>query len=57
MNTYKVWFTAGDSYEEDFLIVQATTAGQAYENVMKANSDLYGFDIQSVEEMDEKEQG
>ena len=52
MKKFKVWFTYEIPYtgfNEDYLIVEASSEEQAYENVMKANSDMYGFDVQSVE--------
>ena len=51
MNKYRVWFTVGWS-EEDYLDVEAKSADEAYENVMNANIDLHGFDVQSVEILD-----
>lgn len=52
MKKFKVWFTYEIPYigsNEDYLIVEASSAEQAYENVMNANSDMHGFDVQSVE--------
>ena len=51
MNKFRVWFTVGWS-EEDYLDVEAKSADEAYENVMNANRDWNGFDIQSVESLD-----
>lgn len=51
MKEFRVWFTVGWS-EEDYLDVRAKSADEAYENVMKANRDWNGFDIQSVEPLD-----
>lgn len=51
MKMFRVWFTVGWS-EEDHLDVEAKDADQAYENVMNANRDWNGFDIQSVEALD-----
>lgn len=51
MNKFRVWFTVGWS-EEDYLDVEAKSADEAYDNVMNANNDLHGFDVQSVESLD-----
>ena len=51
MNKYRVQFMIGWS-EEDYLDVKAKIADEAYENVMNANRDWNGFDIQSVEILD-----
>lgn len=55
MNEYRVWFTIYTrhyGYDEDFLDVEAVDADQAYENVRDANSDVHGFNIESVEPLD-----
>ena len=55
MKQFKVWFTYDipyQGYNEDHLIVEAANADQAWKNVMKANSHLNGFDIQSIEEIE-----
>ena len=55
MKKFRVWFTiytAWYGYDEDFLEVEAKNADEAYENVMCANSDLQGFNIESVEPLD-----
>lgn len=55
MNKYRVWFTIYNvhyGYDEDFLEVEAKNADEAYENVSAANSDLHGFNIESVEPLD-----
>lgn len=55
MNKYRVWFsiyTRYYGYDEDFLDVEAANADQAYENVRNANSDVHGFNIESVEPLD-----
>ena len=35
--------------KNDYLDVEAMTAEEAFENVMKANKDLQGFEVQSIE--------
>ena len=55
MNKYRVSFTIYTQYygyDEDFLDVKAANADQAYENVSDANSDVHGFNIESVEPLD-----
>ena len=55
MHKYRVWFTIYTryyGYDEDFLDVEAANADQAYENVRNANSDVHGFNIESVEPLD-----
>lgn len=50
MKTFKVWFTINYGWsEEDYLIVKAESAEQTFENVTKANKDLRGFEVQSIE--------
>ena len=54
MNKYRVWFTIYTryyGYDEDFLDVEAANADQACENVRNANSDVHGFNIESVESL------
>lgn len=55
MEKFRVWFTIYTQhygYDEDFLEVEAASADEAYENVMRANSDVHGFNIESVEALD-----
>ena len=55
MKKFRVWFsiyTRYYGYDEDFLDVEAASADEAHENVMHANSDVHGFNIESVEPLD-----
>lgn len=54
MKMFRVWFTVGWS-EEDYLDVRAKNADEACEKVLYANSDIYQFDIQSVEPLEREE--
>lgn len=54
MKKFKVWFTYTVpyvGYSEDYLIVEAFNADEAYMNVVNANKDDDNFEVQSVEEI------